>query len=361
MNIALFLPNWIGDVVMATPAIRALHDHFQGANFIGVCRPYVCDVLAGSPWLDKTIFLDRRGPWANRWPGVAWKLRRQGIDVAVLFPNSFRSALVGRLAGAKLRIGFDRYLRGGLLTHRLEPQRDAKGHPVPCPIIDDYNRLAETAGCGWPGHKTELHTLPADEGAADIVWEKLGCAGNQEVFCLNPGAAFGSAKYWHAENFARLAQDLCAQRGSRVLVLCGPSERDLSRQIVRLAARPTVYSLADERLSIGLTKALVRRCNLLVTTDSGPRHFAAAFDRPVITLFGPTHIAWTETYYAQAVHLQKKVPCGPCQLRVCPVDHRCMKELTPAEVFAAVNDLMARVERDRPLPMMARESQRRAS
>ena len=128
MNIALFLPNWIGDVVMATPAIRALHDHFQDANFIGVCRPYVSEVLAGSPWLDTIIHLDRRGPWSKRWLGVAWKLRRQGVDLAVLFPNSFRSALVARLAGAKLRIGFDRYLRGGLLTHRLETE---PRHPRP--------------------------------------------------------------------------------------------------------------------------------------------------------------------------------------------------------------------------------------
>ena len=79
-----------------------------------------------------------------------------------------------------------------------------------------------------------------------------------------------------------------------------------------------------------------------MTTDSGPRHFAAAFDTPVVTLFGPTHIAWTETYFAQAVHLQKQVDCGPCQKRVCPLDHRCMTLLTPDEVFAAAQGLLAR-------------------
>jgi heptosyltransferase II len=89
----------------------------------------------------------------------------------------------------------------------------------------------------------------------------------------------------------------------------------------------------------------VRRADLLVTTDSGPRHFAAAFGTPVVTLFGPTHIAWTETYYSKAIHLQKQVPCGPCQRRVCPLDHRCMKELTPAEVFAAATALLKRRER----------------
>src|SRR5207248_3352815 len=131
-------------------------------------------------------------------------------------------------------------------------------------------------------------------------------------------------------------------RGGGVLVLCGPGERDLARQIVARARRPGVTSLADVPLSLGLTKACVRRCALLVTTDSGPRHFAAAFDRPVVTLFGPTHIAWTETYFPKAVHLQKAVPCGPCQKRTCPLDHRCMTELTPDEVFTTAARLLDR-------------------
>src|SRR5262249_27118580 len=173
-----------------------------------------------------------------------------------------------------------------------------------------------------------------------VVWQAANFADRPEVVCLNPGAAFGSAKYWAAENFAQLARHLVDRRGSGVLVLCGPGERDLGRRIARLSARPNVVSLADQPLALGLTKAWVRRADLLVTTDSGPRHFAAAFGRPVVTLFGPTHIAWTETYHPRAVHLQKPVDCGPCQRRVCPLDHRCMTGLTPAEVFAAAEGLL---------------------
>src|SRR5205823_537958 len=134
MNIALFLPNWIGDVVMATPALRALREHFEQARFIGVCRPYVNGILGGSGWLDKTLFLDRQGPWSRRWPALAWQLRRERIDLAVLFPNSFRSALVAWLAGCRNRVGFDRSLRGRLLTIRLEPSYDSRGRFRPCPI-----------------------------------------------------------------------------------------------------------------------------------------------------------------------------------------------------------------------------------
>ncbi|MBI3412006.1 MAG: lipopolysaccharide heptosyltransferase II [Planctomycetes bacterium] len=340
MKLAVFLPGWIGDVVMATPAIRALRQLFPDAHLLGVCKPYVAEVLDGAPWLDDVIFLDGKGPWKSRWPAVVWKLRRTRIAVAVLFPNSFRSAWVTRLGGCRRRIGFERYGRGVLLTDRLRPQRDAGGRLVPSPVIDDYNLLAETAGCPWPGYRMELFTTARDEAAADRLYSLWKLDG--EVICLNPGAAFGSAKHWPTESFAELARLLVERLGQKILVFCGPRERETASRIVAMAQRPGVYSLADQQVSIGLTKALVRRCRLLITTDSGPRHFAAAFDRPVITLFGPTHIEWTETYYARAVHLQKRVPCGPCQLRACPLDHRCMKELTPAEVLAAAEDLLRR-------------------
>jgi heptosyltransferase-2 len=224
----------------------------------------------------------------------------------------------------------------------LQPLWGRAGSPQPTPIIDDYNRLAERAGCAWPGHRLELFTTRADEEAADDVWKSACFHACREVICLNPGAAFGSAKHWYAESFASLAQELVDRRGSGILVVCGPAERQLARQIVELTRRPHVHSLASHPVSLGLTKACIRRSDLLVTTDSGPRHFGTAFDRPVVTLFGPTHIAWTQTYHPQGMHLQKKVACGPCQLRTCPLDHRCMKLLTPGEVFDAVQRLLQR-------------------
>jgi heptosyltransferase-2 len=342
MKIAVFWPNWIGDAVMATPAAQALRHHFPEADFVSVLKPYIAGVLEGGPWGKEHLYLDSRGPWVRRWPAVAWRLRREQVDWAVLFPNSFRSALAAWLGGCRRRVGFARYGRGFLLTDRLAPRRDRAGRRVPSPVIGDYNRLVEHVGCPWPGYCMKLFTTTNDEAAADAVWERAGLAGRGPVVCLNPGAAFGAAKHWPAESFATLARDLAERRGCGVLVLCGPAERDLARHIATRAGHPAVRSLAEVSLSVGLTKACVRRCSLLITTDSGPRHFAAAFGVPVVTLFGPTHIAWTETYYPRAVHLQKQVDCGPCQRRVCPLDHRCMKGLTPAEVFARAMDLLNR-------------------
>ncbi|MGE3808335.1 MAG: lipopolysaccharide heptosyltransferase II [Gemmataceae bacterium] len=344
MNIALFLPNWIGDAVMATPAVRAIRVHHRSARIVGVLKPYITGVVEGSGWFDKLVYLDSTGPWSQRWPAVAWKLRRSDIDLAVLFPNTFRSALVAALAGCRRRIGYVRYARGPLLTDRLWPMRDEQGRLKPSPVIDAYDLLAETAGCPRPGHRMELFTTPQDEEVADRVWQREGLLGEQ-VVCLNPGAAFGASKYWPSEYFVALARNFVDRLGVKVLVLCGPKERELAQTIADDSHRPGVRTLANYRLSLGLTKACVRRASLLVSTDSGPRHFAAAFEVPVVSLFGPTHIAWTETYFDQAVHLQKKVACGPCQLRSCPLDHRCMKLLIPEEVFQAASRLLETTRR----------------
>jgi heptosyltransferase-2 len=348
MKIAVVVPGWIGDAVMATPALRALRSHFRGAHFVGVLKPYVADVFEGGDWFEEQLFaLAAFGPTGV--PAVARALRSRRIDLAVVFANSFRSALTVWLGGCRRRIGYARYGRAPLLTDALAPVRDAKGRIIPSPVIDAYNLLAERAGCPPSSYRMELFTTPADEQAAERVWQESRLTTYAEVVCLNPGAAFGAAKHWPAHYFTQLARELVRKRGCGVLVLCGPSEREMARQIARDADHPAVHALVDHvapadpggaAISIGLTKACVRRCHLLVSTDSGPRHFAAAFGRPVVALFGPTHIAWTDTYYPGEVRLQKRVECGPCQRRVCPLDHRCMNELRPEEVFAAACDLL---------------------
>jgi heptosyltransferase-2 len=335
MRVAVFLPNWIGDVVMATPAVNALWEGLVGGSLVAVARPYVLGVVEGAPWFDTIVPAPPTDWWAT-----ARRLAELRCDVAVLFPNSFRSALTAWLAGIPRRIGFTRYLRGPLLTDRLEPPRNAEGRITPAPVLDSYNTLVERLGA-HTSRRMRLFTTSADERAADAVWNDFGLSRFPELVALNPGAAFGSAKYWPAEYFAELARRLVDERGAGVLVLCGPGERELARRIAAEARRDDVFTLADAHLSLGLTKACVRRCDLLVTTDSGPRHFAAAFGRPVVTLFGPTHINWTETHYHGAIHLQKAVPCGPCQKRVCPLQHECMTSLRPAEVFDAGERLLA--------------------
>src|SRR5437763_1304257 len=149
MRIAVFLPNWIGDVVMATPAIHALCTRFSDARLIAVGRPYVAGVLEGAPWFDDCIQLDPSFAGVLR---ASRRLRRLEIDLAVLFPNTLRSALTAWMGGCRRRIGYVRYGRGWLLTDRLAPIKDERGRLQPSPVIDAYNRLAAAAGAAPDRH-----------------------------------------------------------------------------------------------------------------------------------------------------------------------------------------------------------------
>lgn len=344
MRLAVFLPNWIGDAVMATPTLRALRKHFgPQARIVGAGRPYVADVLAGTPWLDDLLLYDPRGkdPQRGSWPLVK-KLRAERLDLAVLLPNSFRTAMLARLGGAKRRVGYDRYLRGPLLTTRLPPPR-VDGKLVPCPMVDYYLALASAVGCAEESPRLELATSAADETAADAAWRRLNLGAARQVVTLNCSGAFGAAKLWPVAHFADLAARIVRELDHDVLVVCGPSERQAAERIVDLAAHPRVVSLAAEPLSLGLTKASIRRSRLLVTTDSGPRHFGVALGVPVVGLYGPTPPIWGENPTAEAVHLQVELDCLGCHKRTCPLGHhRCMRDLSVERVYAAVREQLTR-------------------
>lgn len=341
MKIALFLPNWVGDAVMATPAIRAIRDRYPDAEIVAIVRPPLGDVIAGTSLVDRTVTHHTRGltPSARRARGwrFALRLRAENFDTAVLFPNSLRTAWLAWVAGAKRRIGFDRDGRGFLLTDRLVPH----SRTIPNPVIDEYRRLA-VAFDALASRQMELAIQPDDDDRLEAFWQSTPFRERPHRWiALNPGGAFGAAKHWPSEHFAALAGQLASDFDQPILVLCGPAERQIALDIVRQANHPQVVTLADHPLSIGLTKAAVGGASLLISTDSGPRHFAAPLGIPVVTIFGPTHIAWSETFTANAIHVQHKVDCGPCQQRACPLGHhRCMVELTPDRVFQQAASLM---------------------
>lgn len=338
MRIGIFLPNWIGDVVMATPALRALRRHFgPSAHTVGVMRPYVAEVLAGSPWFDEIVSYTKRPQVGECSAGeVVRQLRSERLDKILLLTNSFRTALMAWRAGGRERIGYRGDLRGLLLTKRYTVPKDAMTG-LPLPTVDAYLELALHIGCAQEPPRLELSTTAADEAAADAVWQRLRLPTGDKVVVFNTGGAFGSAKNWPAEHFAALARRIAAEWNLSVLVNCGPKERDTAREIVSLARDLRVTSLADEAdLPIGLTKACIRRSRLLVTTDSGPRYLGIAFERPVVTLFGPTDPRLVQTHYERETCLALGLDCQPCMKRVCPLGHhRCMRDMPVEMVYAA--------------------------
>lgn len=330
-RILVSIPNWVGDVVMATPALRAIRRQFRHARITHLMRPYVADVLAGTTFNDEAVFCptkpDGHGLAAHL--RLIRRLRRERFDLAVLLTNSFRSALVARLAGAKRVVGYARDRRGWLLTDHLHPPREDR-HFVPIPALDYYNELARRVGCGEPGEKLELATTPTDETTIDA---RLGRSDpGRLLVVLNPGANYGSAKCWPAEHYAALSDMLVRRHGARVVASLGPKEREIADRL-RAAAREPIEIFNDPPLGLGPLKALVRRSDLLVTNDTGPRHFAAAFDVPVVTVFGSSDPAWTDTRFSKERIVSLKLDCQPCMKRTCPLGHHnCMRTLPPERV-----------------------------
>ena len=348
-KIAVFLPNWVGDAVMATPALNALRQTWPEAEVHALHRPVIASVLEGQNLVDRQIALTKESQKAftRESQELLRKLHRERYELAILFPNSFRSAWLAMRMGAKRRVGFARDGRTWLLTDRLI----SKSKKVPNPVLDEYNRIVEHLGISVKSKRVTLAITDADQMAYDEFRSRQSSIFESSAgyAVLNPGGAFGAAKHWPTEHFATLARRVVEQTGLNVIVLCGPSEIQIAKRIVSMADSPQVVSLASEPVSIGLSKAVVKNARLMITTDSGPRHFAAAFDVPVVTLFGPTHIAWSETYFPLGIHLQHRVDCGPCQQRTCPLKHHaCMKDLTVDRVFHNVQTLLARTAVSKP-------------
>ena len=158
---------------------------------------------------------------------------------------------------------------------------------------------------------------------------------------LNPGANYGSAKCWPPEYYAQLADALVERFGARVVASLGPKEREIADRLAAAARRP-IDIFVDPPLGLGPLKALVRRCDLLITNDTGPRHFAAAFSVPVVTIFGSSDPAWTETRFAKERMVMLKLDCQPCMERTCPLKHHdCMRRLLPAMVLEKAEELLA--------------------
>lgn len=337
----MVLPNWVGDLVLATPALRALRTVHRQAHLTFLVKSHLAEVLGGGDWMDEVIHWPsgrNRDTRRQSFVGLAGQLRRRRFDWAVLLTNSFRSALLARLSGIRRRIGYDREGRGLLLTDKLLPEK-ADGRFVPVPMTRYYGAVARYLGCREVPSALELYTTPEDESAAEQVLRSAGVTAGQPVVVLNPGASFGPAKCWLPERFAEVADRLAAEQNAAVLVACGPKETETARAVGRRIQRRAVV-LDDPVVRLGPLKALIRRADLLITNDTGPRHFANAFGTPVVTIFGPTDPKWTETDVSTERGLMVKVHCGPCMKRTCPLDHRCMKWVSTEMVLASAGELL---------------------
>lgn len=345
-TIAVFLPNWIGDVVMATPTLRALREKYPSpTRLVGVMRPYVAKVLAGTPWLDQNLFYDRHAGKPELSPRALLKqLKAESPDMAVILSSSWTSAWIAWRSGAKRRIGYARNLRGLLLTDRCHDEYE-NGKRRILSTVDQYLKLATLAGCGEGERRVELTTLASDEQAAEQVWSNLQLHGRRVVM-LNMSAMTGDSRLWPREHVVELARSIVDRTDATVLLLCGPSEKEGVERIERELAHPRVLSMAKQDLGLSVSRAIIRRGTMLVTTDSGPRHIAAAFSVPTVVLYGPTTPLWTWNYSQVEREVSLDMSCRPCERKKCPLAHNlCMRDLRPELVIRAVREMLERTTR----------------
>lgn len=279
---------------MATPTLRRLREGLPGAFIGALVRPGMDELLDALPFTDEIHVARASGVMGPKF--VAAKVRPRRYDCALLLTNSFSTALTVRIAGIPRRIGYDRDARGLLLTDRLPAIRRHSGGFAPIPAVSYYLRvadhlLARTHDPEDLGGRLELSIRDRDEQAAQDILRRAGVRADEPRVLLNPGGN-NPAKRWPADRYAHIAR-LLHQQGYRVLINGSPGEADLVDQIVQLSGVPSAVALPRAGVTIGSLKALVRGSRLMLTNDTGPRHIAAAFGVPLITLFGPTDHRWT--------------------------------------------------------------------
>lgn len=339
-TLAVRLPNWVGDVVMATPALTALRGRFAGAKMVGVMRPGSRKIIGNGPWFDEIMAVDDRS--LSGMAQLTKEIRQLRPDLAVLLPNSVRSALPFWLGGVPQRIGYRRDGRGWLITDGPTPPRNnpPKTGFTPLPMHGYYLELCRWLGCAIDETlRPRLYISPSTQQRADELLRGYGIIENDMVIGLNPGADFGSSKCWPPEHFARLAELLTKKHNAKIMLFSGPGEEAIAEAIIRQSPAAIIDTTPD-RVDLELLKPMIRRCNLLVTNDTGPRHYAVAFDVPAVVIMGPTDPGWTQAFMKRTRVVRIDIPCAPCHKKTCPTDHRCMKDITPEMVLAATGELM---------------------
>jgi heptosyltransferase-2 len=327
---------------MATAAFHRVRAAFPTAHITAGMRPYLRP-LAGTDLFDDIVDTPRAQGLAEAWRQVR-AMRRSRFDLAIVLPNSLATGLVPFLAGVPWRLGY-RQGRPWLLNlgpsaqvRRRWWQRRSGPRRYPMPMPQYYEELLDVIGLPPIDRHPRLSIDPADAAWVGQHLRTLGIAEGTPLLLLVVGANFGASKLWPPERFAALARTMQQQHGMRALVLVGPAEVELGE---RIAKDGDAIALSRPVLPLDKLKALVARGTLMVTGDTGPRHLAVAFDRPVVCLMGPNDPNYTNYCLERQVVVRKDLPCSPCQRKVCPLQHhRCMRDITVEEVVAAGLQLM---------------------
>lgn len=323
--------NWLGDAIISLPALHALRAAFPQAHITVLGQAWVRDLYAGESFCDAVIaYPAARGA---KDLGAKWKtvqeLQSGNFDAALLLQNAFEAALVTRLAGIPVRVGYNRDGRGWLLSK-------AVGVPKPGEI-DPHERfyyLELLRRAGWISSYNDVSPirLHGAEAARDRGRQLLSEAGLQgTIIGISPGAAFGSAKRWYPDRFAAAAARIAQEGNAAIAIFGGKDETAVCQKVADNLGGLKVVNFVG-RTGLRDFLDLVAACNLMLTNDSGAMHVAYAMGVPSVTVFGSTDEIGTGPTGPSARIVREPVDCAPCKLRECPIDHRCMQRVSAEKV-----------------------------
>jgi len=328
-------PNWIGDAVMCEPAVQGLRSLFPEAELAMLAKPAVAELFLSHPGLHSVLVYDDKKAHAGisgKW-SLAGMLRRHRFDLAVLFQNAFEAAFLTWLAGIPRRYG---YTTDGRVFFLTEPVAVPNG-PVPVHQVEYYWNLLKPLGLAGGAPLPTLFVSADEKRTVDVWLASAGINSSDLIIGINPGSTYGSAKRWSSDRFAEVARRLVRRLEQAesahvaVVILGAKGEESLGKDIAtQFGGRSVVLSGAT---TIRELMAVVKRCRLLMTNDTGPMHIAAAFGVPVVAVFGPTDWRTTSPYGQERSIVREAVDCAPCLLRECPIDHRCMTRVSVEKVY----------------------------
>lgn len=330
---------------MATPLLRALKERYPSGVVTVVGKYPACGVLEGVSSVDRAVvYAAGRHPRLQR-VKTTWGLRREGFDAVVLLPNSLSSTATGLASGARRQIGYVAPLRRRLLSDPVERPVASEGESPS--TIESYLHLGTFLDACPADRRMELVVRDEDAELTDRYFQSVGMRPHERPVVIKIGGAFGAAKRWPVDQAAALARRLADERGYRVVVHCGPGDRDDAEAVVREAASSGVCSMAGfDSLPLGLSRGVLSRAAVVLSTDSGPRHMAVALGVPTLTLFGPTDPLTNRTHADHEVAMWEPLACAPCWKRDCPLGHhQCMKSLTVGRVFRAITRILDQSDR----------------
>ena len=328
--------NWIGDVVMSLPAVAAIRKRWPGARISVLAKPWVSEIYRLSPDVDEIIDFQEPG----RHAGVMGKLRLAGelrkdpFDCAILLQNAIEAAIVARLAGIPLCAGYNSDGRGMLLTHSVRRTKAVRQIHQ----IDYYLEMVRALGCTPTERSIQLHAGDDYDGVAEKLFSEYGIGAGRTLIGLAPGAAYGPAKMWFPERFASVIDRLIDDTGAQAILFGSGGDKESTAAVVRNARHCLIDIAGKTNLQEAI--ALISRCGLFLSNDSGLMHVAGSLGIPTVAIFGSTNPVTTSPVGEKSIVIHRDVPCSPCLKPACPTDFCCMNLIGAEEVYDAARMLL---------------------